>query len=102
MMKVVISSLLLFILICQYSLARSNEVNYLTPLKLAMISSCHGIGYLFHFVLGLSFLKSKHIRLSFIFFATMTISETQRLADSLTIPHFKRSSNSLLSQILFR
>src|SRR6266542_610755 len=99
-MKAVIFSLFLFIPTYQYPLVRSSDVNYLTLLKLANIFSCHGIGYLFHLVFVLSFWKSRHIRLSSVFFATITIGKAQGLADSLTILYFSRSSNSFLSQIL--
>src|SRR6266498_948649 len=99
-MKAIISSLFSSILTCQYPLARSNEVNLPTPLKLANISSCRGIGYLFHLVLTLSFLKSRHIRQSLVFFTTITIDEAQGLEDSFTISLFNRSFSSFLSQIL--
>src|SRR6266511_1963441 len=83
---------------CQYTLAKSNEVNHPAPPKLANISVCRGIGYWFFLVTSLVFLKSKHIRQLPSFLPTITIGVAQGLIDSLMMPFSSSSSSSFLSQ----
>src|SRR6266542_2958058 len=97
-MKAVTSRDFSFISICQYPLAKSNEVNHPAPLKLANISVCRGIGYWFFLVTSLVFLKSKHIRQLSSFLPTITIGIAQGLIDSLMMPFSSNSSSSFLSQ----
>src|SRR6266498_1802332 len=96
--KAVTSRDLGFISTCQYSLAKSSEVNHPAPPKLANISVCRGIGYWFFLVTSLVFLKSKHIRRLSSFLPTITIGVAQGLIDSLMMPFSSNSSSSCLSQ----
>ncbi len=99
--KAIFSLSFLSILICQYSLARSSEVNYQAFWKLANISVCLSIRQLFFLVLALRSLQFMHMHLSSIFLLITIIDAKYGLVDSLIMSLFRKSFNFYLIQIWF-